>query len=71
VTEISSPLDAEDDDDVHFSSGIERKNPEPFNQLELDDLIRDLDLTKKIVNYWGGGGARLKKILARGTVFYW
>jgi hypothetical protein len=43
-TEISSLSDAEDDK-ILFSSDIESKNPQPFNQSELNDLVRDLDLT--------------------------
>jgi hypothetical protein len=45
-TKISSPFDV-DDDDVHFSTDIESKNPHPFNQSELNDLVRDLGLTKQ------------------------
>jgi hypothetical protein len=57
-TEISSPSDAEDDDDVHFSSDTESKNRQAFNQLELNDLVRDLGLTKEKSKLFG---SRLKQ----------
>jgi hypothetical protein len=45
-TGIFSISDAKDNY-VHFSSDTESKNPQPFNQLELNYLVRDLGLTKE------------------------
>jgi hypothetical protein len=55
-TEISSPSDTEDY--VHFSSDIESKNA--FNQSELNQLVRDLCLTKEKSQLLG---TRLKRKL--------
>jgi hypothetical protein len=49
-------LDA--DDDVHFSSGTGSKNLQPINQSEMNDLVRDLGLTKENGEFWG---SKLKK----------
>ena len=57
-TEISSPSDTEDY--VHFSSDIESKNAQAFNQSELNELVRDLCLTKEKNQLLG---TRLKKKL--------
>jgi hypothetical protein len=57
-TEIASTSDAEDGD-VPLSLDIESKNPQPFNQSELNDLVRDLGLTKEKSELLG---SRLKQI---------
>ena len=44
-TEMFSSLDAKDDY-VYFSPAIESKNLQPFNQLELNDLVCVLGLTE-------------------------
>jgi hypothetical protein len=41
-----------------FSSGTEGKNWQPFNQLELNDLVHDFGLTKENSKLFG---SRLKQ----------
>jgi hypothetical protein len=68
-TEISSPSHA-DEDNVHFSPNIQSKNPRPFNQSELNDLVHDLVLTGEKTELLE---PRLKQkyLLAPRTNFYW
>ena len=48
----------------------EDDQPVPVTQAELDDLTRDLNLSKESVQLQGSG-LKEKHLLAPGTTFYW
>jgi hypothetical protein len=62
-------LESTANDDVDFSPDNEDRTPQLFTQIELNDLVQDLGLTKEKSKILGSG---LKEnLLAPGTIFYW
>jgi hypothetical protein len=55
----------------HFSSDTDSKNPQFFNESELNDLVRDLVLTKENTELFGSRLKKKKNLLAPETIFYW
>jgi hypothetical protein len=68
--ESSSSSESIANDDVDFSPDNEDRTPQLFTQIELNDIVRDLGLTKEKSEVLG---SRLKEknLLAPGTTFYW
>lgn len=64
-----SKSDSDDHADVEFQCPSENLEPKLFNQTELNDLVRDLGLTKEKAEIIG---LRLKEknVLASGTIIY-
>lgn len=72
-TDLSSVSDDEkmdDDIDLNFESTVEINQPKPFTQDELNDLTRDLCLSKESAQLLGSR-LRENNLLAPGTTFYW
>lgn len=66
-SDVQSGLDEQDDED--FQCSMENVEPKLFNQIELNDLVRDLGLTKEKAELLG---SRLKEknLLTVGTNIY-
>jgi hypothetical protein len=62
-------LDA-DNDNEHFSSHTESKNPQPFNQSKLNNMVCDLGLTKEKRKLLGSRLTQ-KSLFAPRTTFFW
>lgn len=71
-TGMSSDSDDEQTDaDIDFENTADEINqPKPFTQGELNDLTRDLCLSKESAQLLGSR-LREKNLLAPGTTFYW
>ena len=74
ILESSSPSSNEDNDDIsstfEYNDNDSQNVPVPLNQFELNDLTRDLCLSKESAQLLGSR-LREKNLLAQETTFYW
>lgn len=70
-TDLSSESDDEQtDDEIAFEGTVGINEPKPFTQGELNDLTRDLCLSKESAQLLGSR-LRENNLLAPGATFYW